>query len=48
MMQSTYTLLPITMEVENGPQKETKASHLPFAPIFHGTMIMGERVNSNS
>ena len=27
---------PITMEVENGP-KRRQASHLPFAPIFHGT-----------
>ena len=43
-----YTLPPIIMEVENGPQKMTESSVIFQAPIFHETMIMGERVTSTS
>ena len=35
------------MEVENGPRIETKVTKVNFQdPIFHWTMIMGEKVHS--
>ena len=42
-----YTLPPIIMEAENGPPKGDD-SVIFQAPIFHETMIMGERVTSTS
>ena len=41
--QPTYTLSPITMEVENYPN--WKETNLGGTPMFHWTMIMGGRVS---